>query len=138
MGYTHYYTGLRNLTEEERDNLSESIVHIVEATKVPLAGWDGANKLAFDDEGRVHFNGVGADGHETFSFPTGDGFNFCKTASKPYDEVVTAILIAADTICPGAFDISSDGNIEDWVNGLALAGFALDRTDLKVPSGVRD
>ena len=135
MGYTHYYEANRPLDGDERRNLGDAIERIVETTDVPLAGWDGTGEVKFSGQG-VTLNGVDDDGHETFTFPVGENFNFCKTAYKPYDEVVTAILIAADTLCPGAFRISSDGNAEEWSPGLELARRALNRTDLKVPDGV--
>ena len=49
------------------------------------------------------------------------GFNFCKTAAKPYDLVVTAILVLAEHFSEGHFKVSSDGDPEDWAEGLALA-----------------
>ncbi len=50
-----------------------------------------------------------------------DSFNFCKTARKPYDEIVTAILAVVDKLAPGALEIGSDGDESDWEEGLALA-----------------
>ena len=59
--------------------------------------------LDVNDDG-VCFNGIGGNGHEPFCFTRepdslhgkeGFGFTFCKTAQKPYDEVVCAVLLAA-------------------------------------------
>jgi hypothetical protein len=47
-------------------------------------------------------------------------FQFCKTARKPYDKFVTAILIIADNIAPGAIVITSDGDAGDWQDGLDI------------------
>ena len=44
-------------------------------------------------------------------------FNFCKTAMKPYDAVVTAILIRAKSIYGSCVSISSDGEWQDWQAG---------------------
>jgi hypothetical protein len=44
-------------------------------------------------------------------------FNFCKTAYKPYDAVVTAILIRAKTIYGDCVKISSDGDWQEWQAG---------------------
>ncbi|MEA3295593.1 MAG: hypothetical protein U9Q27_00410 [Patescibacteria group bacterium] len=56
-------------------------------------------------------------GHETFvikNINTGgvNGWNFCKTARKPYDLLVCACLIAARKYL--GFRISSDGSLNDW------------------------
>jgi hypothetical protein len=70
---------------------------------------------------RVDFNGTGVDAHEPFVFPGGNGFNFCKTAAKPYDEVVTAcLLVARDHFPPSVLEISSDGSWSDWAEGAKL------------------
>ena len=47
-------------------------------------------------------------------------FNFCKTAMKPYDAVVTAILIRAKSIYGSCVEISSDGGWGDWQAGRDL------------------
>jgi hypothetical protein len=46
-----------------------------------------------------------------------DFFEFCKTAMKPYDAVVTAILIRAKTIYGSCVRISSDGDWHEWQAG---------------------
>ncbi len=84
-------------------------------------------KPVVDDE-MIHFNGVGEDGHETFVVMRArdSDFSFCKTAQKPYDAIVTAVLCLAYTIAPGVLKISSDGRSEEWATGLALAKAAWD------------
>lgn len=47
-------------------------------------------------------------------------FSFCKTNYKPYDAVVTAILIRAKHIYGSCVEISSDGNWEEWQAGRNL------------------
>lgn len=61
-------------------------------------------------------------------------FAFCKTAYKPYDVVVTALLCLAAHITEGAFKVSSDGGPADWAEGLALANKVLSGVEL--PPGV--
>ena len=68
----------------------------------------------------IRFNGKSGEGHETFLLTADPSdFNFCKTAQKPYDIVVVAILclLAHRT----NVEVSSDGGISDWTDGLALA-----------------
>jgi len=73
----------------------------------------------------VQLNGTGDLAHETFwlrdHYRTNDPFNFCKTAQKPYDEVVTACLIVLKHRLPNHVDVSSDGEEMDWLPGLLLA-----------------
>lgn len=107
---------------------------IVRTTNVPLAGPMGDGEVEWND-GRVALNGMDEDAHETFSFPPSRDWCFCKTAYKPYDVVVTAILIASNAICPGAFSYGSDGDASDWEAGLNLARRALGtKWKLKVPN----
>jgi hypothetical protein len=47
-------------------------------------------------------------------------FDFCKTAQKPYDAVVTAILIRAKEIYGSCVSISSDGDWSEWQDGRNL------------------
>lgn len=80
--------------------------------------------------------------HETCYFPTRladlDGpnpwdsdpawaFDFTKTAQKPYDVVVTAILCRLAECGPDLVRVSSDGNEIDWVAGQMLASSVLGR-----------
>jgi len=68
----------------------------------------------------IRFNGKDDEGHETFMLtPDPSDFNFCKTAQKPYDLVVVAILcLLAHRTDTG---VSSDGDRSDWAEGLKLA-----------------
>jgi len=47
-------------------------------------------------------------------------FDFCKTAHKPYDAVITAILIRAKDIYGDCLDVSSDGVWSEWQTGREL------------------
>ena len=47
-------------------------------------------------------------------------FFFCKTARKPYDTCVVALLAIMKKHLGKKIKISSDGNINDWSEGLAL------------------
>ena len=46
-----------------------------------------------------------------------DHFSFCKTAMKPYDAVVTAILIRAKVIYGSCVSVKSDGDWQEWQAG---------------------
>jgi len=47
-------------------------------------------------------------------------FDFCKTARKPYDAVITAILIRAKKIYGECVKVSSDGDWSEWQTGRDL------------------
>ena len=71
--------------------------------------------------GTIVFNGT--DSYETFSLNRiGNDYEFCKTAEKPYDRYVKAVLVIANFYAPNALTVSSDGNDpNDWNEGVRLA-----------------
>lgn len=145
MGYTHYFTrDKRNVGSAWMfGRLALDAKKIIEQAKsegIEIGGADGFGSPEFN-EAYFAFNGtcVGGLDHETFwwaalpeqpewqtkHFAKGnkknDIFDFCKTAHKPYDVVVVAVLIRAKEIYGTLVDISSDGNWEgDWEAGRAL------------------
>ena len=59
--------------------------------------------------------------HETFYLDTKEtGFQFTKTAEKPYDLLVTSSLLALKTVARGKVKVSSDGDRADWADGEKL------------------
>lgn len=112
MGYTHYFSALRS-----DKFLAEFAQKAIELTNVKICGGDGTGEPTVT-ENSIVLNGdatMGLD-HETFAVEGDSNFQFCKTARKPYDEVVTAILLAAMKLgCEGAEHIGSDGGITDWI-----------------------
>jgi hypothetical protein len=102
---------------------------IAEARKDILAGRDGPGSPIILSATNLDLNGRGEDEYELFVFPGKTGFNFCKTAVKPYDEVVTACLIAARDHFPrSVLGIESDGSWADWQAGAKLYSSVLNRT----------
>jgi len=123
MGYTHYFTQNRSITDSEWALLCTNIREVINAVSdsIPVQFEYDTNEPAMLDDHMIRFNGVEDDGHETFILEReGAGFSFCKTARKPYDTVVTASLLIAQKVAPGAWDVSSDGDSDDW-HGLELA-----------------
>jgi len=116
MGYTHYFKGLKT-----SDVFAEGVRDIVTAAAelgIKVCGPDGygdpivtADFIALNGDAEANLD------YESFVIRNNDRFNFCKTARRPYDAVVTAILIWAIV---GEFDgyenIGTDGSWEDWVN----------------------
>lgn len=118
MGYTHYFGGL-----QPDENLAQAAREIVAASDAPIFGADGYGEPTIEAD-LIALNGNAETGedHESFYLRAGDyDFNFCKTARKPYDKVVSAILLYAMLSgTEGAENIRSDGDIVDWIEGVHL------------------
>jgi hypothetical protein len=145
MGYTHYWTQ-PDLTADQMLDIGRQVKTIIKKAatmtapyadysawpkvedrtlQITICGGDGTGKpqITLDD---ITLNGQGPDmDHETFFISRGGHREFCKTARKPYDVVVVACLtfLAADY----GFEVSSDGDVEDWEAGVELAEKALGR-----------
>jgi len=135
MGYTHYWERRsgKDFTVKKwnkyvrdckklHDNLpKEVVVQFEEDDCIP----------AQFDEKAVRFNGVGSEAHETFAInrvcpeqpawreKNESHFDFCKTAYKPYDLLVTACLLVYRHTMTGV-KVSSDGGKADWKHAKEL------------------
>jgi hypothetical protein len=104
-------------TQTRWQSFTSGVNSIIKASDVPL-------ETEITDS-RIVLNGIGADSHETFYIQKGDiKWNFCKTAQKDYDEVVTAILILARYLFPD-FSLTSDGSWGEWRIGRELFAKAM-------------
>lgn len=121
MGYTHYWKQTRDLAASEWAGIQHAADAIVER-----ASAEGIRTAAIIDDTDLTLNGVDDDAHDDFvlGMYTPDELDFCKTARKPYDTVVTALLCYIATL-DGAYIIDSDGTSEDFAAGLGLAKRAL-------------
>ena len=124
MGYTHYWH------EDARPKeIPEKAVKIIKEI-VDKAYKAGLIQREYNEKKppvvtskEIRFNGVNDDGHETFYYGVddkrpniydGELFDFCKTARKPYDEVVMKVLIVLARYLDG-FEIGSDGEFDqEW------------------------
>lgn len=134
MGYTHYYKHKEKLTHEEIDkivSLSKQIIDNLpehslssdgEFADYPIvlcSNHCGKEKAPIVNSTEININGKSGEddlGHETFyiRFDSTRRNYFCKTARKPYDYVVQAILAICHTVAPKKFDIRSDGDKLEW------------------------
>ncbi len=130
MGYTHYFENKGHENDKENflkvlEDAKKLYENMPETSKsaggyhsnnpLKLCGGDGTGKPVFTEH-EIVFNGDESEGldHETFFVtPAPFGFEFCKTARKPYDLMVCAVLISCRKHLPG-FSFSSDGDAEDW------------------------
>jgi hypothetical protein len=138
MGYTNYFT--QTVTSDRDSEMyrkfavdAKAILETAEQRGIELANGMGEIQGQWEvSDTRVIFNGLGDDSHETFLFTREDnlGFNFCKTAHKPYDAVVTACLIALGRAYGESVSIDSDGawDDNDWTAGRALYQMAVMQT----------
>ena len=134
MGYTHYnYRPRKNAGSAYMYGKlaldAKAICEHAYTIGIKLGDWSGENGTSPQfTEGEFSLNGIDDMSHETFTWkalPTQSEwrkdepeiFDFCKTAMKPYDAVVTAILIRAKTIYGDCVRISSDGDWQDWQAG---------------------
>jgi hypothetical protein len=140
MGYTHYtYRPVKNAGSAYMFGKlaldAKTICDYANANGIRIRNGNGEGEPEFTEfyfsiNGDAEaFTSDGRDlAHESFywaGIPTQsewrkddpDFFEFCKTAMKPYDAVVTAILIRAKTIYGSCVRISSDGDWHEWQAG---------------------
>ena len=140
MGYTHNWTKQGDYYEEKPFKaFLEDVKLIVKSVEIPLGD-------RFGDEGTspeflefgFSLNGIGDDSHETFSINIDDSdFEFCKTAQKPYDDVVTTILLTAKFHLGDAIKVSSDGGwVVDWIKGCQIFNHLFPDYEMVIPDFV--
>ena len=132
MGYTHYWRHDADISEEAFAAIAADTRKIIAITAVRLGNSmdDGGEPDVSDD--CIALNGVGDDSYESFVFDRaqGGGFSFCKTQHRPYDEVVTAILLSACVHAGDVLRVSSDGGSAMWTDGANLLHEATGRAVL--------
>lgn len=101
MGFTRYWE-FEKLDSEKFKDFSSICETLIENMNVPL------DDIAVSNT-QVRFNGFGDDAHETFNFKVDKkGLNFCKTATKPYDDVVCGCLYIAKLTFEDSIKINQD------------------------------
>lgn len=130
MGYTHYWNHTKPITPELIDAAKKILAKVQERGILLAFEYDHPTDPPVANSEGIRFNGIGDEGHETFHFRPGVAFAFCKTACKPYDVVVVAMLATIDHL--GLAEVSSDGNVSDWQDGVRLAREATG-LDIRVP-----
>ena len=123
MGYTHYWNILES--EINSDKWAKFAKDFVKILPQFMDILDHNTDQKFNVTGEhIIFNGVGEEGHETFTMnrknvmeKAYDGeikyFDFCKTARKEYDISVCCALIIAKKYFGNIIKVSSDGEEED-------------------------
>jgi len=139
MGYTHYWKITQRLDspnelqhiswydflEDVEQIISFGYSHFEYAVADPMG--ERLQDYEISDK-YIALNGFGSEAHESFVFtPAVIEFDFCKTAQKPYDSVVTAILILAKEYFPEWLEVTSDGTAKDWQKGYYLFRASMQR-----------
>lgn len=120
MGYTHYWKFKQNPKDiKDGDKKFKKAVELfkkcISIHPFPLAGQNGTGEPIIKNS-ELCFNGVGRDSYETcyFALDNADyGFDFCKTAKKPYDGAVCLAIFCFKKAFGEDFSYSSDGNSKD-------------------------
>lgn len=118
MGYTRYWKPTGKEFNKEFVDLNQAIVAVAKSKYgIVIRNGFGDDKPTINME-KIWLNGDGSNGldHETYCLISGKAsdFDFCKTAEKPYDLVVNAMLRIAQEY-GYVKDVSDDGenlNIE--------------------------
>jgi hypothetical protein len=124
MGYTVSWYQNRPFTMQEWGDIRAAVIPMFNRLK-QIKGGNGTGRPIIDNSDII-FNGDASKGedHETFQLmKNGGDFQFCKTARKPYDRFVKAVLIIANFYAPGALKVSCDGDNEPdcWTEGVRIA-----------------
>ena len=122
MGYSHYFNNME-LSRREFLHFSDQCSRIINVAKeqgipVKYDSYDDAEPLLRNDE--VMFNGIEKEGHETFILKADPNSDFCKTLEKPYDDVVTACLLAWKVMFRTKVEVRTDGTKDNWTAGFDL------------------
>jgi hypothetical protein len=109
LGYTHYWkhTGFTTAQWSKLVTFTRLAIKKLQIPIVNAHGEEGTSPEINDRH--ISFNGEGDDSHETFHLTkAAQDSEFCKTAKKPYDEVVVAAMREAMKLNPN-FKPTSDG-----------------------------
>lgn len=130
MGYSHYF----DIKVKPPKDVWEDFIKAKEAITKQHAESGGCPIEDLSDLYTIDINGVGDDAHENLVLHPDPGWSFCKTAAKPYDVVVVAVLCALATIAKDFVVVTSDGDRDDWLEGQKLACDALGQ--VKIPETI--
>ena len=142
MGYTHYWDGVpSNVTPKQWNTFAANVQKIIDTTRIKLSWeYDQTSRPAYVGQSNpdtpnsayVRFNGLDDNGYETFVLDETD--QFCKTARKPYDTVVVAVLTLAHHEL--GLQVRSDGSCAEWQNGVRMLNRVLS-TEYKTPESLK-
>ena len=138
MGYTHYWKFGSDIDQKKYARALTKCRKIIKNSPVKLGNCEGKNNPVLTNGFCI--NGFGDEAHETFGMGKEPdrglyGGDFCKTACKPYDVIVVACLCVLGQDLGKQISVSSDGDLQDWVEGQALASKVLGKP-VTIPKAV--
>lgn len=117
MGYTRYWERTEKKIDEDFVKYVNEVIEECNKKGIIIRGDDGSgNPVVRLDVIAINGNAETDLDHETLYFDNKEtGFNFCKTARKPYDYAVRKILRYAQEV--GLIkDLSDDGENEEIIS----------------------
>ena len=125
MGHTHHWENHEPIDEETWKAITASARRILtlaqENRGIALSEEYDINDIPVVNDEEIRFNGYNDEGHETFyATRRAQPYAFCKTARKPYDPVVVAILHAFGVHHPSFVWFTDGRDPEDHRVGLKL------------------
>ena len=116
MGYTRYWNRTAKQMDEDFIEFCNEVFKTCNKLGITIRNWDGENKPTVNTK-IVAFNGDADKNldHESCVIDDRIGFNFCKTARKPYDYAVRTILREA-FVRGYITDLSDDGTNEEIIS----------------------
>lgn len=158
MGYTHYWNtvapkrekGNAEKAEKQYQKAIRQCQRLIKRHNAELKAIDSKHPSRLSgytahckvsQYGGLNVNGAGDLKHEDFCmrehFAENHDGDFCKTARKPYDVAVVACLIILKHYLGDLFQVESDGDANDWTDGLELAKKHLNMKHLNIPASIR-
>jgi hypothetical protein len=117
MGYTHYWKIHKEIPLQLFKKIQTAAIAFAELSDTHLDISLNTHPLHL----YLSIEGIDKEAHESFYLtPMAVKFDFCKTAMKPYDEVVVAVLNDAGR--SEFFEWWSDGDKQDHYKGINLYG----------------
>ena len=116
MGYTRYWERTDKPIDLDLITYVCEVIADCDEKGIAIRNWTGlGNPIVTLDRIAINGDETLNHDHETFSIDSETGFQFCKTARKPYDYAVRTILKYAEE--QGFVkDVSSDGENEEIIS----------------------
>ena len=116
MGYTRYWNRTEKPLNEDFVDFCNSVFKTCDKLGIKICDAWGENKPIINTS-VIAFNGDSSKNldHESFVLDNNIGYNFCKTARKPYDYAVRTILREA-LVRGFVVNVKDDGDNEDIIS----------------------
>ena len=123
MGYTHSWEISIRPTNEQWSNIKKAVEKLFATPEAEYTIQYGRFRFTAPviDQEVVHFNGKADEAGDVFYFDRWKGGDYCKTSRQPYDRYVVACLVIAKHFASSRVNVRTDGDLEDWEDGIELA-----------------